>query len=936
MSSRQPRRTVRVTRPGRAPVPALAAWLAMALVAGAARAEKPAPPLASSRDDPSGMHVLDGSYVLNVSNLQVNLTNWGLIGSYPGMISTFSEAPSAQWPAGSGNEYLFAAGLWVGGVLNGQRHVSTGQYEAELRPRLEPKDTIYEARGGRLIRPVAGEALVGRRFPDAGKNDDRDGAIDEDPPDGYDDDGDGRVDEDFAQIGDQMLTCTMFDNTRLASEQYPDHEPMQLKVVQNGYAWSGDATDDFVGLEWTVTNIGVAPVQDVYIGFYADLDVGSRRNPTPFNDQYGRFEGLVMAETGEWVWVSVVYMRDAPELTSLPGYVGLLFLHHTVDPTGYYAPPSMSVRSFQAFAGEEPFAYGGAPTNDDERYRTMSAEEQELDSDLANDWSLLISSGPFPLLPPGRSIRYGLALVVGPGLEGLLTNCAAAVKTWGGLTYDVGDWDWDWIAGKDGRETLLCTDQVGPDGIDELIPWFGDQSCIDMHAGAPSSQLLAYLRVARDYEVRRQDGQECIWINLDNCQECSRLAGEPCTKENGLWQVYNCIEEFGLDPTASTACTGILGRETRVPWSTLVSPPPPPAFRLVPDQRAVHVLWDDSSERARDSYTGQADFESYAIWRSDDWDRPLGSSVENGPPATTWRKIAEFDLDDQMVIERTLAGSSTVERDTVPLGRNTGLEVVRYVPRCLSDAAFAGLAQAMQAVVDADTAGRLAARPSLRDGENRVRPGLEALLPWEAHPAVLDTFFLAAERAADPAAGVVGKTPSRFYEYVDREVHNGFLYFYSVSAADRTLGLRDASWVCLGPGLSGDPGLSFAAVTPGTPAWTPEQTAAQQPPVYVYPNPATARSLDEFQRMQPNQDDPTGRRVAFANLPRARNHIRIFTEDGDLVQELWHDGTDGHGETTWNLVSRNGQQVVSGIYIYAVESDDPHFRRFIGKFVLIW
>ena len=41
------------------------------------------------------------------------------------------------------------------------------------------------------------------------------------------------------------------------------------------------------------------------------------------------------------------------------------------------------------------------------------------------------------------------------------------------------------------------------------------------------------------------------------------------------------------------------------------------------------------------------------------------------------------------------------------------------------------------------------------------------------------------------------------------------------------------------------------------------------------------------------------------------------------------------GTVKWDLVSRNGQDVASGVYMYSVETDDSNFDRFIGKFVVI-
>ena len=43
----------------------------------------------------------------------------------------------------------------------------------------------------------------------------------------------------------------------------------------------------------------------------------------------------------------------------------------------------------------------------------------------------------------------------------------------------------------------------------------------------------------------------------------------------------------------------------------------------------------------------------------------------------------------------------------------------------------------------------------------------------------------------------------------------------------------------------------------------------------------------------------------------------------------------GAGHASWNLMSRNGQEIVSGIYLYAVQSDDGRFEDFVGKFVVV-
>lgn len=170
--------------------------------------------------NPHGAYVTHGEYVMNVGELQINITNFGLIGSHYSSGTTYSDAPSAQWPAGSGNEYLWAAGLWVGGVLLGERLVSTGAYENELRAQDGVEDTIYEAIAGSLVRPPGNDDAGGARYPEPDPNDDGDvddfgnPRIDEEILNGYDDDGDGLIDEDFAQIGNQMMVTTLYDKDR--------------------------------------------------------------------------------------------------------------------------------------------------------------------------------------------------------------------------------------------------------------------------------------------------------------------------------------------------------------------------------------------------------------------------------------------------------------------------------------------------------------------------------------------------------------------------------------------------------------------------------------------------------------------------------------------------------------------------------------------------
>ena len=99
--------------------------------------------------------------------------------------------------------------------------------------------------------------------------------------------------------------------------------------------------------------------------------------------------------------------------------------------------------------------------------------------------------------------------------------------------------------------------------------------------------------------------------------------------------------------------------------------------------------------------------------------------------------------------------------------------------------------------------------------------------------------------------------------------------------------------------------------------------------VWVVPNPYRERAPWE---REPVPGDAFTRHVDFMGLPRAKSRVRIYTLSGDLVQLLDHDGSNGNGQVAWNLISRNGQDIESGVYLFTVEWSGGHQ---VGKFVII-
>lgn len=162
------------------------------------------------------------------------------------------------------------------------------------------------------------------------------------------------------------------------------------------------------------------------------------------------------------------------------------------------------------------------------------------------------------------------------------------------------------------------------------------------------------------------------------------------------------------------------------------------------------------------------------------------------------------------------------------------------------------------------------------------------------------------------------------YAFDDTRVLDGFDYHYVVTTvAQRTVTVSGTSRTEL---LESPFRTLFSGVVrPRIDAADPSRDGK----VWVVPNPFRAHAPWE---REPVPGDTFTRHLDFFGLPRAVATVRIYTLAGDLVQVLSHDGRQGDGQLAWNLISRNGQDVESGVYLFTVESVAGHQT---GRFVVI-
>jgi hypothetical protein len=773
---------------------------------GAARAYDELSPFWSPDSSGSGLYATDppALFVHNAGPLHVMVTNMGVIGNPRSGVDVYA----ARW---RGGEYLHSVELWVGAMAEDDLpHVSNGY---EFRPSLDPLDTIYPSFEGAPGGMRAGFSL-------SNGDDDGDGLVDEEFLNGKDDDGDGLIDEDYAAISQQMFSCEYTDDRIEATSSMADHLPLHLLVRQNTYAWSSPGENEFIGIDFQITNTGADELRDVYVGCAFDGDIGRKTAAGYWADDRAWIEQIDTTyvddrinyycnDTGggrrdcsrRAVRIDMLRMADVPgrlgggRLDDLPtdsnGTIGLVLLGHTTDMTGTRAPVTVEPRARTIFQKRQGFAL-----DDFTRYRYLTLSTSGDSTVTPGDYAGVLSVGPFPALLPGETVELHTALVIGATRTELIENALEAIRIHRGAWRDL---DNDLRTGCWGAETCLSVPRGG-----SSFTWM--DPCVTP---------------ARRVTIKNNDCSRLIsWVN-DDCSCCTpiQLSEDLCE-----------------------------GWETLVPWVGRLAPPVP-AVSTDDPQRRIHaeqdhrivLEWDNSPELVADPLSGRMIFCGYRIWRVEGWTRPYGSL---GPTPEDWQLIAELVY--------------------APVGSQLDLS---------------------------------------------------------AH---IDPAVPVAGRVRSPVDSTVwlDKYPVGHYAFSDTlGLKNGMLYFYDITSFG--CWVEDGDYYETGqpPAAIESEGVRprWAAVTRGD--WTTR--------VAVVPNPYHGSAEWD---LTPSRADPQGARVEFIGLPNSECDIRIYSLAGDLVQWLHHDGRGGDGSQSWNFLSRNGQDVASGVYLYAVTCGG---KTAVGRFTVI-
>ncbi|MHB2155408.1 hypothetical protein ACX8XN_13590 [Calditrichota bacterium GD2] len=327
----------------------------------------------------------DNSKFTNVGNIGLTVSNYGTIGD--GFIKQVPvDQPSCEYPKGSGVEHLFGGGLWVGaqtssgikvttGAFNSARFQAGGSTNFEFTNTADPLDVILER-----------SSLLDNQFysPEAVSH------------------------QDF--VADFTDTNTYVPGT---TNQIFGHNPMGIAVHMETYAWNYPFADDFVILNYTITNVWDDTLKDVYVGIWADLVVRNVNiTPPRIGAPFYQHAAVGYKDNDEMKMVYCYDYDGDPGYTD--SYVSITFLGADPQPgdqkyrgkvTHNWWLFSGGIEEYEQPPREEVLRYERMRTNfPDDIYWTNLYQRP-------GNWMSLISTGPFERIDPGQSINVVFAIV---------------------------------------------------------------------------------------------------------------------------------------------------------------------------------------------------------------------------------------------------------------------------------------------------------------------------------------------------------------------------------------------------------------------------------------------------------------------------------------------------------------------------------------------
>ncbi|MFH0931609.1 MAG: hypothetical protein V1890_06705, partial [Candidatus Zixiibacteriota bacterium] len=384
-------------------------------------------------------------------------------------------------------------------------------------------------------------------------------------------------------------------------------------------------------------------------------------------------------------------------------------------------------------------------------------------------------------------------------------------------------------------------------------------------------------------------------VDTDGDGDSGKCFINPETKECEFWYEGDGIPDFAGPP-----------------------PPDPPFLSFDNQEGEIRVKWNGkSTETGVDPFTGSHDFEGYRIWIS-----------YTGLP-NDWTLLASFDYIDYKMykLKPKLPGHEVVwlEEGIRP---NT---IERYF--CKYDS--------MLCV-------NLEQNPNYYTEFNPwVYPGPDTVISWYEIKSGDSLFF----DLQDWNKGLRElRVDTTYVDFVDRvntdddstnDIPDSLIEnkYYECGYTQTGLLPSFPVWVAVSAFDFGNASTGLGALESRPPINaqlvfaldSPSRVRELKKKVKVFPNPY---KISENYQLPEGLEEGSGQFDKKLNFSRLQGKcwIRVYTLDGDLVWEKYHDD-DNDPYDYWNLINRNTQAVVSGIYLYSIEYDSGEHQ--VGKFVII-
>ncbi len=800
---------------------------------------------------------------------------------------TGDQLQSCEYPKGSRTTYLFAGLFWIGAVVGRDTLVSTGadgwagsanEFHPDAAQAQNPKGMIYRS----IIDPSSSEY---------------EGAISE---------------EDFISV--YYDTCSR-DCQGLGRDAIDgrSHRPLNVEVTERSFAWSYKYAESFVLFDYAVKNIGTSRLKRVYMGIYVDADVLPQNNPNGFDDDICGFRQSLPAfySTSRCDWedtINIAWIADNDgDLTAqppVPNVTGTRIIRTPSDsldvsfnwwvsngnPSLDFGPRHRSDTRDLSTGGN------GTPTGDRNKYAFLKNGEfdydqvytaiieptdtiwqypnQTLAGDIADgfDTRYLLSFGPFDI-EPGQVLPISFSFVGGEKFHSKNDNIGNLPGHPDAFYQNIDFSDF-------GYNSIWSSWVYDNPGYDTDTDGFAGKYHI---CNASNDSTCCWHDTTYD---TISTNPLVIDIKIDS--------GYIYTLADTVWYQGDGIPDFKG-----------------------ASPPAAPDVRVLPSVGKILVQFNGlRSETTRDVFSRVLDFEGYRVYLARD-DRRSSYSI-----------LASYDrLDFSKYYWDANAGTTG---NWVLKDAPFGLEDLRclYATNGCADSTFDPLLYTRSNPL------RLTAFPEslfffvpqdFNQSEFGVSTDIKKVFPDQPYPVSLDKDSC---DASDTTAE--GYFKYFEYEYEITDLLPTVPYYVNVTAFD--FGSPKSGLASLESSPNVNAKVTYALETA-------DQVDKQDLKVYIYPNPyridGDYRASGFEGRGDIDRPDDRIRAINFANLP-AKCTIRIYTLDGDLVREINHDMNPANPVAThdkWDLITRNTQLAVSGLYYWTVEGSDGEVQ--IGKLVLI-